>query len=102
MTTFQLITSVSCLATFVYKPLIYHLIWVLCKEDNSNSNIDMLQNCTVLNSGNTPSIVKLYWEIEFLSGAQALNTTTVGSRLTAGLCSRIFGCKSNSPKMSTI
>jgi len=61
----------------------------------------MLQNCTVLNSGNTPSIVKLYWETEFLSSAQALNTTTVGSRLTT-LHSRIFGRKSNIPKTSTI
>jgi hypothetical protein len=78
------------------------LIWVLCKEDNSTSNTDMLQNCTILKSGNTASIVKLYWEIEFLSSAWALNTTTIGSRFTTGLCSRIFGCKLNNCKTSTI
>jgi hypothetical protein len=62
----------------------------------------MLKNFTVLNSGNTSSIVKLYWEIEFLSSAWALNTTTVGSRFTTGLHSWIFGCKLNCCKMSTI
>jgi hypothetical protein len=63
---FRLITSDSYLVTCDLLP---PLIQVLCREDNSTLNIDMLKNFTVLNSGNTSSIVKLYWEIEFLSSA---------------------------------
>jgi len=96
---FRLITSNGYLVTCDLLP---PFIQVLCREDNATFNIDMLQNCTILNSGNTPSIVKLYWETEFLSSAWALNTITVGSRFTTGLCSWIFGCKSNCCKMSTI
>jgi hypothetical protein len=35
---------------------------VLCKEENSVMNQDLLLKCTVLNTENTPSIAKLYWD----------------------------------------
>jgi hypothetical protein len=69
--TFQLITGHDYLATHLYRLLLYlSPVRVLCREENSVMNQDHLLKCTVLNTENTPSIAKLYWDarrrMEFL------------------------------------
>jgi hypothetical protein len=69
--TFQLITSLDCLAAHLYRLSLYPSpVCVLCREENSIMYQDHLLKCTVLNTYNTPLTAKLYWDagrrMEFL------------------------------------
>jgi hypothetical protein len=58
---FRLISSHDCLVAHLYRLSIYPSpMCVLCKEGNSIINYDRLPDCTVLNSGNTQSLVILH------------------------------------------
>jgi hypothetical protein len=69
---FLLITSHDCLVAHLYRLSLYSSsVCVLCREENSIMNQDHhLLKCTVLNTENTTSIAKLYWDarrqMEFL------------------------------------
>jgi hypothetical protein len=63
MAIFQLIIGHVCLAAHLYRLSLYPSpMCVLCREENSIMNQDHLLKCTVLNTENTPSIAKLYWD----------------------------------------
>jgi hypothetical protein len=63
MATFRLITGHDFLVIHLYRLLLYpYPMCVLCRKENSAMNQGHLLKCTVLNTGNTPSIVKLYWD----------------------------------------
>jgi hypothetical protein len=68
---FRLITCHDCLAVHLYRLSLYPSpMRVLCRDENSVMNQDYLLKCTALNTENTPSIAKLYWDarmrMEFL------------------------------------
>jgi hypothetical protein len=68
---FRLITGHDCLVAHLYRLSLYPSpMCVLCREENSIINQDPLLKCTVLNTENTPSTAKLYWNatrrMEFL------------------------------------
>jgi hypothetical protein len=61
--TFRLIIGHDCLVAHLYTLSLYPSpVCVLCREKNSVMNQDHLLKCTVLNTENTPSIEKLYWD----------------------------------------
>jgi hypothetical protein len=69
--TFRLITGDDYLVPHLYRLSLYPSpMCVLCREENSIMNQDHILKCTVLNTENTLSIVKLYWDarrrMEFL------------------------------------
>jgi hypothetical protein len=69
--TFRLITGRDCLAAHLYRLSLYPSpSCVLYREENSVMNQDHFLKCTILNTEDTPSIAKLYWDarrrMEFL------------------------------------
>jgi hypothetical protein len=61
---FRLITGHDGLAAHLYRLSLYpSAMCVLYRKKNSVMNLDHLLKCTVLNTENTPSIAKLYWDV---------------------------------------
>ena len=60
---FPLIVSNDSFTAHLYKLSIFPFpVCVLCMEGNSIMILDQFQNCSVLNSGNAISVVKLQWD----------------------------------------